>query len=146
MAVLLVIGDDGGPRSSQAERVYFRKSSRASAGIPDSTKTSLHQKLARRQRERWPQLKEVRVRFRARFAYVDGVMHNGEVLSLCRLRYGGYANDWGFAFYAAAAGPTRTRSCLPALSSGRPRRPSTVPAGRTSVTPPPGSRIKAGQY
>jgi hypothetical protein len=91
-------------KESQAERVYFRKPSRSSAGIPDSTKTSLYQKLSQRQRERWPQLKEVTLRFRGRFAYVDGVLPNGDVLPLCRLRYGGYASEWGFAFYAASNG------------------------------------------
>lgn len=90
-------------RRSQPERMFLRKPSRSSAGIPDSTKTSLQQKLSRRQRERWPQLKEVQVRFRARFAYVDGVTADGEVWQLCRLRYGGYASDWGFAFYAASS-------------------------------------------
>ena len=84
--------------------MYLRKPSRSSGGIPDSTKTSLHQKLMQHQRERWPQLKEVAVRFRARFAYVDGIMPDGEVLPLCRLRYGGYANDWAFAFYAGSSG------------------------------------------
>src|SRR5262249_56539689 len=90
-------------KESQAERVYFHKPRRSSAGIPDSTKTSLHQKLSQRQRERWPQLKEVTLRFRGRFAYVDGVLPNGDVLPLCRLRYGGYASEWGFAFYAASS-------------------------------------------
>ena len=83
--------------------MFFRKSSRSSGGIPDSTKASLTQRLSRRQRERWPQLKEVRLRFRARFAYVDGVMPDGNVWPLFRLRYGGYANHWGFAFYAASS-------------------------------------------
>ena len=83
--------------------MYFRKPSRGNAGIPDSTKSSLQQKLARRQRERWPQLKDVALRFRGRFAYVDGVLPDGEILPLCRLRYGGSASDWGFAFYAASS-------------------------------------------
>jgi hypothetical protein len=83
--------------------VFFCNSSRSSGGIPDSTKTSLLVRLSKRQRERWPQLKEVRVRFRARFAYVDGVMPDGEVWPLFRLRYGGYANQWGFAYYAASS-------------------------------------------
>lgn len=61
------------------------------------------QRLTQRQRERWPQLKEVRARFRAGFAYVDAVMPNGDVWPLFRLRYGGYANRWGFAFYAASS-------------------------------------------
>ncbi len=83
--------------------MFFRKPSRSSAGIPDSTKTSVGQRLRQRQRERWPQLQEVRVRFRGRFAYVDGVMPDGDVWQLFRLRYGGYANHWGFAFYAASS-------------------------------------------
>ena len=48
------------------------------AKIPDSTKTSLHQRLTARARERWPQLTEIRLRYRAGFAYVDGVLADGE--------------------------------------------------------------------
>ncbi len=84
--------------------MYFRKPSRSGGGIPDSTKTSLHQKLRQRQRERWPQLKEVRLRFHGRFAYVDGVLPDGDLLPLCRLRYGGYASEWGFAFCTGSSG------------------------------------------
>ncbi|HEX4213593.1 MAG TPA: hypothetical protein VIA06_09760 [Candidatus Dormibacteraeota bacterium] len=70
--------------------------------IPESTQSSLRQRLVRRQRERWPQLADVRVRFRTSFAYVDGVLPDGEVLPLCRLRYSGSASLWGFAFYSGA--------------------------------------------
>jgi hypothetical protein len=35
-------------------------------------------------------------------AYVDGVLADGEVLPLCRLRYGGYASSFGFAIYLAS--------------------------------------------
>ncbi len=69
---------------------------------PASTKASLGQRLSQRARERWPDLSQVTVRFRAQFAYVDGQLANGEVLPLCRLRYGGYANSWGFAIYRAS--------------------------------------------
>ena len=72
------------------------------ATIPESTKTSVHQQLLQRARERWPQLADVQVRFRGRFAYVDGELASGEALPLCRLRYGGYANSWGFAIYLAS--------------------------------------------
>lgn len=65
---------------------------RTTAKIPDSTKTSLHQRLSARARERWPDLLEVQVRYRAGFAYIDGALTNGETLKLCRLRYAGYAN------------------------------------------------------
>ncbi len=72
------------------------------AKIPDSTKASLHQRLTQRSRQRWPQLREIRLRYRAGFAYVDGVLTDGEVLRLCRLRYAGSARDWGFGMYRAS--------------------------------------------
>jgi len=72
------------------------------ASIPTSTQASLRQRLSDRARERWPQLAQIQVRYRAGFAYVDGVLADGEQLRLCRLRYAGYANQWGFAIYRAS--------------------------------------------
>jgi len=72
------------------------------AKIPDSTKTSLVQRLNAHARERWPALSEVVVRYRAGFAYVDGVLANHDVLQLRRLRYAGSAHMWGFAIYRAS--------------------------------------------
>lgn len=72
------------------------------AKIPESTQTSLRQRLSARARERWPDLVEVKVRYRAGFAYVDGALADGEVLKLCRLRYAGSASQWGFAIYRAS--------------------------------------------
>ena len=71
------------------------------ATIPASTKTSLHQRLLDHTRQRWPQLADVHVRSRGRFAYIDGELQSGEVLPLCRLRYAGSATTWGFAIYLA---------------------------------------------
>jgi len=48
--------------------------------IPESTKTSLGQRLRQRQRARWPGLASVDVRFRGRFAYITGELESGEVL------------------------------------------------------------------
>ena len=67
--------------------------------IPDSTKASLYQRLVERSHQRWPQLNEIRLRYRGGFAYIDGVLADGEVLRLCRLRYAGSARQWGFAIY-----------------------------------------------
>jgi len=39
---------------------------------PESTKTSLRQRLAARARERWPQLAGITVRYHGEFAYVSG--------------------------------------------------------------------------
>lgn len=69
---------------------------------PDSTKTSLRQRLTEHARTRWPALTAVTVRYRGIFAYVDGQHADGTVLPLFRLRYGGYANQWGFAIYLAS--------------------------------------------
>ena len=70
--------------------------------IPDSTKASLYQRLVERSHQRWPQLNEIRLRYRGGFAYIDGVLADGEVLRLCRLRYAGSARQWGFAIYRAS--------------------------------------------
>lgn len=70
--------------------------------VPESTKSSLAYKLHTRARERWPQLTDVEVTHRAGFAYVTGITLEGEHLRLCRLRYGGSANRWGFAIYRAS--------------------------------------------
>lgn len=70
--------------------------------IPQSTKDSLQYRLAARARERWPRVDRVNTRFRAGFAYVEAVTTEGDVVPLCRLRYAGYANRWGFAIYRAS--------------------------------------------
>ena len=70
--------------------------------IPESTKDSLHWRLTDRARERWPDLTAVQMRYRAGFAYVDGVLADGQVLRLCRLRYLRSATNWGFAIYRAS--------------------------------------------
>jgi len=70
--------------------------------IPESTKTSLAQRLSARARERWPQLAAVHVRYRGQFAYVTGELTNEEQLPLMRLRYGGSAHRWGTAIHTAS--------------------------------------------
>jgi hypothetical protein len=69
---------------------------------PDSTKTSLEQRLHARARGRWPELATVSVRHRANFSYIDGVLPDGTILKLCRLRYLGSAHQWRFAIYRAS--------------------------------------------
>ena len=70
--------------------------------VPESTKVSLGQRLRERARERWPALTALDVRHRAGFAYITGDLADGTTLPLCRLRYRGYANQWGFAIYLAS--------------------------------------------
>jgi hypothetical protein len=71
-------------------------------GPPESTKTNLTRRLNTHAQTRWPQLARVDVRFRARFAYIDGRLGDGTTIKLCRLRYGGSAHHWGFAIYRAS--------------------------------------------
>jgi hypothetical protein len=69
---------------------------------PESTKISLDQRLREHARARWRALSDISVRHRGGFAYVTGHLADGTTLPLCRLRYGGYANRWGFAIYLAS--------------------------------------------
>ena len=69
---------------------------------PTSTKESLEYRLRRHARQRWPELADLQVRFRANFAYVDAVLPDGTALKLFRLRYGGSASLWGFAIHRAS--------------------------------------------
>ena len=69
---------------------------------PESTKTSLEQRLNARARQRWPDLARVSVRHRGAFSYIDGVLPDGATLKLCRLRYIGSAHNWRFAIYRAS--------------------------------------------
>jgi hypothetical protein len=70
--------------------------------IPESTKTSLAQRLRAHANKHWPQLTTVHVRYHGQFAYVDAELTDGERLPLMRLRYGGSAHRWGTAIYVAS--------------------------------------------
>jgi len=70
--------------------------------IPESTKSSLEQRLEARRRERWPALEKLSVTFRTGFAYVAGVDADGDPMPLLRLRYQRSASSWGFAIYLAS--------------------------------------------
>ena len=72
------------------------------AKYPDSTKTSLEQRLQARARERWPQIARLHIRHRATFSYIDATLTDTTVLKLCRLRYVGSAHQWQFAIYRAS--------------------------------------------
>ena len=69
--------------------------------IPDRARWRLEQRLNLHRRERWPALRELKVRYRADYAYVTGRDHDGD-LQLCRLRYAGSLDRWGFACYLAS--------------------------------------------
>ena len=70
--------------------------------IPESTRSSVALRLLDHAEQHWPQLHRVQVTSRAGFAYVTGILPDGEQIPLCRLRYGGSAHSFGFAIYSAA--------------------------------------------
>jgi hypothetical protein len=72
------------------------------ATYPDSTKTSLEQRLRARARERWPQIASLQIRHRGVSSYVDATLTDATTLKLCRLRYVGSAHHWQFAIHRAS--------------------------------------------
>lgn len=66
------------------------------------TRGSLSFRLSKYARADWPDLAEVKVRFRSGFAYADGVIKDGPTIPLCRLLYAGSAHRFGFAIYLAS--------------------------------------------
>jgi hypothetical protein len=72
------------------------------ARIPESTQTSLRQRLLARADDRWPQIDQLHTRYRAGYAYIDATLDDGDQLKLFRLSYAGSASRWGFAIYRAS--------------------------------------------
>jgi hypothetical protein len=70
--------------------------------IPEPTRSSITLRLLDHAETNWPQLAKVRVRYHGSFAYITGVLRNGEQIPLFRLCYGGSAHSFGFAIYSAA--------------------------------------------
>ena len=84
--------------------------------IPESTRSSITLRLLDHTEKNWPQLAKVRARYHGSFAYITGVLRNGEQIPLFRLRYGGSAHSFGFAIYS----PARDRYEDAVLLTGRP--------------------------
>ena len=87
---------------------------------PESTRTSLRQRLLAHARVNWPQLTSLQLRHRGAFAYVDGELADGTTLPLCRLRYRGSARTWGFAIYLASSDSYQDSVLPSGYSAGTP--------------------------
>ena len=76
----------------------------AMARPPDPVKTALQQRLDTHRRVRWPQLNGLQTRFRGNYAYIDADIddEDGDLWPLCRLRYTGTIDAWGFAIHLAS--------------------------------------------
>ena len=78
------------------------------------------------------------------------VLPDGEQIPLCRLRYGGYASEWGFAVYLGSSDKYED-SFLPSGSPiGEPGEALDCACGLYLGDPPawvaPGSRTSAGDH
>lgn len=89
--------------------------------IPPSTRDSITWRLILHAEKHWPQLTKVEVACRGSFAYVAGVLPDGEQLPLCRLRYGGSAHSFGFAIYSAARERYEDAVLLTGIPAGTPQ-------------------------
>jgi hypothetical protein len=71
--------------------------------IPDGARRALTRQLEERRQQRWPDLRDLHIRYRANFAYVAGATTDDpDPQPLFRLRYLGSPHDWGFAIYLAS--------------------------------------------
>jgi hypothetical protein len=71
------------------------------ARVPDTIKTTLRSRLEAHRAARWPQLTRLVARFHGDYAYIDAD-EQSEIWPLCRLRYTGTPDRWGFAIHLAS--------------------------------------------
>jgi len=110
----------------------------AVATYPDSTKTSLEQRLRARARDRWPQIASLQVRHRGNFSYVDATLTGATTSSCAGCAMSAPPASGSSPSTAPATTTTTNRSSSPACPSAPAKTPSTPPAASTSTTPPPG--------
>jgi hypothetical protein len=105
--------------------------------IPEPTRSSIIVRLLDHAEKNWPQLARVRARYHGSFAYITGVLRNGEQIPLFRLRYGGSAHSFGFAIYSAAHDRYQDALLRTGLRPAPRKKPSTPPAPFTWPTSNP---------
>ena len=105
------------------------------AKIPDAARVALEQRLHTRHTGRWPGLRTLTVRYRGDFAYLDATFtdedDDAEPYPLCRLRYTGQPDLWGFAIY---------------LDSNATYEDSFLPTGQPAGTPEQALDCACGLY
>ena len=116
--------------------------------IPEPTRSSIIVRLLDHAEKNWPQLAKVRARYHGSFAYITGVLRDGEQIPLFRLRYGGSAHSFGFAIYSPARDRYETLSCSPGCPSAARKKHSTPAAPSISqdsdTNPNPDPRRTSG--
>jgi putative alpha-1,2-mannosidase len=70
----------------------------------EHTRLSVEARLGERACTAWPQIRQLHVRHRGAFAYVEAELTAGERVKLMRLRYTGTVGKrWGLALYYASS-------------------------------------------
>lgn len=72
------------------------------ARLSDTAKTTLQRRVAAHHAQHWPQLSSLDVRWRGSYAYINAATPGGDVQQLCRLKWNGHHDHWGFAIYLAS--------------------------------------------
>ena len=106
--------------------------------IPESTRSSIILRLLDHAEKNWPQLAKVRARYHGSFAYITGVLRDGQQIppvpaALRRLRPLLRLRD----LLRRPATATKTPSCAPDSRSAPRKKPSTPPAPSTWPTSNP---------
>lgn len=96
---------------------------------PESTKTSLRQRLRAHAATHWPQLAELRFHYRGEFAYIEAELAGGQIMPLTRLRYTGSASLWGFGLHLASTGKYEDQTLPNGLPTGSPEEALDCAAG-----------------
>ena len=100
--------------------------------VPDRrTKDQIEGELDFYASQRWPQLEEVTIRWHGGYGYVTGYLTATEGIPLCRLRYLGLPDEWGFGLY---------------LASTEDYQDSILPTGRFTGTPQQALDCALGLY
>ena len=99
--------------------------------IAHAARRALQQRIEVHRQHRWPDLARVDVRYRGDFVYLDAAIADDDSLRLCRLRWLGSPNSWGFAIY---------------LASGDRYQESVLPTGAFTGTPEQALDCACGLY
>ncbi|MBL7488137.1 hypothetical protein I6A60_34095 [Frankia sp. AgB1.9] len=109
------------------------------AKIPETARVVLEHRLRTQHTTRWPQLRDLTVRYCGDFAYLDAAFpdetDNATPYPLCQPRYTGQPDQWGFVIYLDSRGayedsylpngrplgtPEQTLNCACGLYAGDP--------------------------
>ena len=112
--------------SAAAQRMDVSVTARTVQGMararhPGTDPQLNHLAAAGSRREELAAAGQVRARYHGSFAYITGVLRNGEQIPLFRLRYGGSAHSFGFAIYSAASNRYEDALLRTGLPAGTPQ-------------------------